>query len=413
MYPAAYLTGAGLGMVVTPHLLLRMMLSDVDYDPAIVRTCGLFVLGLAMFVIETVRHRLVVLYRPIIAIRVLFCAGYVVLYAQTGNPFFVTTLGVVGAGVIASSIASRARAPSRVARAVRADLDIDANGKRFSALAWGDGPVVLLLHGFPDTAHTWDEVGPAIARAGYRVIAPFLRGYPPSELPDHDIDARTLGEDIIALAAAVSAEPVRVVGHDWGAEAIHNAVALAPERFERIVTIAIPHRATVALTPSLVWKLRHFFTLKLPGAVRRFAADDFAMIEVLWKRWSPTWRYTAADLEAVKNHFAIPGALDAALGYYRAAEIRTPAFLRTPVEVPALAIAGADDPSGSRAIYDGARRQFRAGYEVIEIPGGHFCHRESPTACADAIVGFFGERTDVGGHPAGASSRIVPVSNTM
>jgi len=104
-YPATYLTGSALGMVVTPHLLLRMMLSSVDYDAAIVRMCGLFVLGLAGFVILTIRHRLAVLYPFIIGVRVVFCIGYVVLYAQTGNPFFLTTLGVVGAGVIASSIA--------------------------------------------------------------------------------------------------------------------------------------------------------------------------------------------------------------------------------------------------------------------------------------------------------------------
>src|SRR5262249_26114504 len=144
---------------------------------------------------------------------------------------------------------------------------------------------------------------------------------------------------------------------------------------------------------------RHFITLVLPGAEARFAANDFAGIEVLWKRWSPTWRYTAADLAPVRNAFAAPGALKAALGYYRAAKFRTPAFLRTPVDVPALAIAGADDPGAPPELFERARRQFRARYEVATIPGGHFCHRESPDACLAALVGFLAGTERSPGRP--------------
>ena len=279
---------------------------------------------------------------------------------------------------------------------------------RFAALTWGDdaAPPVLLLHGFPDTAHTWDVVGPAIAAAGYRAVAPFLRGYAPSELPERDIDARTLGEDVIAMARALSARPIRVVGHDWGAEAVHAAVALAPEKFERIATIAIPHRAAIAPTPKLLWALRHFFAFKLPGAARRFAANDFAGIEVLWKRWSPTWRYTDADLATVKATFARPGVLDAALGYCRAAKFRTPAFLRAPVEVPALVIAGADDPNAPVALFQRARSQFRAGCEVVAISGGHFCHRESPEQATRAILDHFSCDANVTMLPPGSRTMI-------
>jgi pimeloyl-ACP methyl ester carboxylesterase len=390
-YPAFYLSSAALGMMFWPRLLLDMMLSNGDYDLAFVRMCGLFVLGLAVFVILTIRHRLTVLYPAIIGVRVVFCTGYVILYAQTHDPFFLTTLAMVGAGVVASSIAhtlDRRDAVPRAHRPVRVDLEIEANGTKFAALTWGEGPLVLLFHGFPDTAQTWDRIGPAIARAGYRVVAPYLRGYPPSALPASDTDSRTLGEDVVAIAKALSKDPVRIVGHDWGAEAVQAAVALAPERFSHVVTIAIPHRAAITFTPMLAWRVRHFIGLTLPGAEARFAARDFAGIEVLWKRWSPTWRYTDADLEPVKNLFAAPGALHAALGYYRAASFRTPAFLRAPVDVPTLAICGADDPNISPAQFESARGLFRGRYEVATIPGGHFCHRESPDACVDAIVPF-------------------------
>ena len=145
-----------------------------------------------------------------------------------------------------------------------------ANGLQFAFLEWGvaGDPLALLLHGFPDTAHTWDAFGPALARSGFHVVAPFSRGYAPTSIPTGDADAATLGEDVIALIAALGAQRAVVVGHDWGADAAYAAAALAPARVSRIVTVAIPHRG--ALTPPrLLWKLRHVFALPAPGAARR------------------------------------------------------------------------------------------------------------------------------------------------
>src|SRR5262249_4662540 len=136
-YPACYLTAAALGMLVAPRLYLRGMLSNVAYEPAMVQMCGLFVLGLAGFVIATIRHRLAVLHGLVIGVRWVFCTGYVLLYVATGDPLFLTTLGVVGAGVIASSIAWLRGDTRAAGAAAAADLTLDANGKRFAALAWG------------------------------------------------------------------------------------------------------------------------------------------------------------------------------------------------------------------------------------------------------------------------------------
>jgi pimeloyl-ACP methyl ester carboxylesterase len=248
--------------------------------------------------------------------------------------------------------------------------------------------LVLLVHGFPDTARTWDRIGPEIAGAGFRVVAPFLRGYAPSGLPARDVDSRTLGEDVIAWISALGEERASLVGHDWGAEAVYAAAGLAKERIVRMVTVAIPHRARLAITPRLAWGLRHFGTLTLPGAERRFARRDFQMVDELCRRWSPTWRFTAADLEPVKNAFAAPGSLHAALGYYRAVSMRTPPFLRAPVEVDALAIAGSDDPSVAPESFESVRPHFTRGYRVQAIPGGHFCHRESPETFSSQVIPF-------------------------
>ncbi|HUB09051.1 MAG TPA: alpha/beta hydrolase [Myxococcales bacterium] len=269
---------------------------------------------------------------------------------------------------------------------------LQANGLRFACLEWGRGPLVLALHGFPDTAESWDPLGPKLAAAGFHVVAPYLRGYAPTEPPPRDADSRTLGEDVLGLLDALGEPRAFVVGHDWGAEAAYAAVALAPERVARLVAIGIPHRAALTPTPRLAWALRHFVTLTLPGAEARFARRDLAGIARLWHRWSPTWSFTEGDLAPVKRCLAAPGSLHAALGYYRAASVRTPAFLRRPVEVPTLNVAGADDPSVPPATFEATRAHFRAAFQVAAIPGGHFCHRESPDPFLAAVLPFLTAR---------------------
>jgi hypothetical protein len=102
-YPAGYLTTSGLGMTFAPQWSLDMMFSNGHYQSAFVRMCGLFVIGLAAIVIQTIRLRITALYATLIAVRVVFCAGYIVLYAQTGDPFFLVVLAIVGAGLLAST----------------------------------------------------------------------------------------------------------------------------------------------------------------------------------------------------------------------------------------------------------------------------------------------------------------------
>ncbi len=263
---------------------------------------------------------------------------------------------------------------------------IDANGLRFAYLEWGAGPLVLALHGFPDTPHTWDVIGPAIAAKGFRVVAPFLRGYAPSEASARDTTTRDLGEDTVALIRALGAERAHLVGHDWGAEGVYAAVGLAPERVITLTAIGIPHRAAVMPTPKLGWALRHFATLRLPGAEKRFARDDFAELEVFIRRWSPTWQFTAAELAPIKACFARPGTVHATLGYYRAASVLLPAFMKQRIAVPTLNFAGADDPGVSPAVYEATRKHYSGAFEVAVIPGGHFCHREAPEALITKLL---------------------------
>lgn len=257
---------------------------------------------------------------------------------------------------------------------------IQANGLRFAYLEEGRGPLVLLLHGFPDTPHTWDAVRPALAAAGYRAVTPFTRGYAPTEIPAVEAyDGDTLGRDALALIAALGEEREKafLVGHDWGAGAAYCAAGLEPERLRMLITVGIPHPASVIPTPGLVWAVRHFFTLSRKGAAAKIRAGDMAHIDELVQRWSPGWKVPPGETDAAKAAFREPGCLEAALGYYRALSPRLPAGQRAKVRVPAAAFAGTDDVVAPAA-YERARARYVDRYEVVTMPGSHFLHRQYP-----------------------------------
>ncbi|MDP3276352.1 MAG: alpha/beta hydrolase [Deltaproteobacteria bacterium] len=255
---------------------------------------------------------------------------------------------------------------------------ITANDVRLAYFEEGTGPLVLLIHGFPDTPHTWSAVRPAIAALGFRVVTPFTRGYFPSEIPRNGAyDADTLGQDVVSLITALGEERAVIVGHDWGASAAYSAAGLSPERVQMLITVAIPHPASVVPTPSLLWTVRHFFAFQPKSANARVRADDFAHLDELVQRWSPAWHVPPDETRAVKEALRPEGHAEAALGYYRALSLALPKAQRRPVTVPSVAFAGTDDLIAPSA-YERARKRYRAAYEVVTMPGGHFMHREHP-----------------------------------
>lgn len=258
---------------------------------------------------------------------------------------------------------------------------VTANGVRFGYLQAGpaDGPLVLLIHGFPDTAHSWDASMAALAADGYRCVAPFQRGYYPTEVaPDGKYDVDTLGRDVLALIPALGAKDAAIVGHDWGAGAAYAAAALDPDKVRALVTLAIPHPGGIRMSPSLLWSARHFFTFNMPGAVERLRANNFAMVDHLWQRWDPAWKdIPASETAAVKEAFAHPGCAEAAVAYYRTLRRWIPPSHRMPINVPTAAFAGTEDIVSTR-LYEKARKMFTAAYEVVQMPGGHFMHRQHP-----------------------------------
>jgi pimeloyl-ACP methyl ester carboxylesterase len=255
---------------------------------------------------------------------------------------------------------------------------LDADGVRFAYLEEGSGPLVLLIHGFPDTAHTWDAVRPALANAGYRAVSPNTRGYWPTAVPkDGDYRGDRLARDMLAFIAALGEEEAIVIGHDWGASAAYGAANLEPKRVRFLVTVAIPHIGGVLPFPRVLWGVRHFLRFRFPDADALLRRDDFRHVDELVQRWSPSWKVPAGETDAVKEAFRHPGCVEAALGYYRAISLPTRAQTDH-IKVPSAVFCGDDDHIVKLSDYERARRCYDAPHTIVHMPGGHFLHREHP-----------------------------------
>jgi len=282
---------------------------------------------------------------------------------------------------------------------------VEVNGIDFAFLEAGSGPLALCLHGFPDSAHTWRHLLPELARAGFRAVAPFMRGYAPTALAaDGCYQLGALVSDAVGLHEALDGDERAVlIGHDWGAETGYGAASFAPDRWRRFVALAIPPLTLDDRLFSDYDQLKRFFYLffiKTSPADSIVAADDMAFLDRLWEDWSPGYD-AAEDLSNVKRCLREPANLPAALGYYRANEPRLhdddtidaypaehKALLLTPPQ-PTLYLHGDQDGCVDVAFSAGAERHLSPGSEMEIVEGaGHFLQLERPAAVNERIVAW-------------------------
>jgi pimeloyl-ACP methyl ester carboxylesterase len=266
----------------------------------------------------------------------------------------------------------------------------------FQALAAGpaEAPLVLVLHGFPDAPPTFARLLGELAARGFRAVAPWARGYAPSEL-EGPYDVETLANDVLALcdALAPDGEHVHLVGHDWGAVVTYTACALAPGRFGASVALAVPHPlAFLRATTRTAQVLRswYMFFFQLPGAERLAAARDFTLIDRLWRTWSPGYTLPAALRDEVFD--CLRASWPAPLLYYRAMfrpfgeamrRLRPTTGIARRLTVPMLYLHGADDGCIAPSAARGAERYFAGEYRAELIDGaGHFLAAECPDEIA-------------------------------
>lgn len=277
-------------------------------------------------------------------------------------------------------------------------LDLETLRGRFHCLVDGpaDGPVALCLHGFPDVAHGMSAVAAALAARGYRAVAPFLRGYAPSTL-DGPYDVDSLGADVLALADALSpTRPVSIVGHDWGAVATYAALARAPSRFSRAVTMAVPHPVAFAWNlarhPGQLARSWYMLAVQPRAGGWLLERRDHALVDRLYRDWSPGWTPDPRHVSRVKACLAASG--DAPLGLYRAlfrpatdARRRLARAAAQRISTPLLYLHGERDGCVGAALGERQERYFDGPHERRVVSGvGHFLHLEAPLAIQPMIV---------------------------
>ncbi|PVB25945.1 alpha/beta fold hydrolase [Mycobacteroides abscessus] len=291
-------------------------------------------------------------------------------------------------------------------------LRVMAPAVDLEVLTWGNpgAPVAVLLHGFPDSAWTWEQLAPMLADQGWYVVAPFTRGYAPSSLAyDDDYSLGSLVSDVVTVYRAVDGDGRAViVGHDWGG-AIASAVASThPEMFSRAVLIAIPPLAAIkglahpgrlwSALPVLVRQLPRSWYMPVLSVPRISDSKGELLINRLWRLWAPAAevdRYRQQGLEALGTR----ARRRAAFSYYRAVwnpfyrraknhrDIQRHAF-GSP-RIPTLYLQGADDTCGLEATGARAEEHMPSGSRRVVVSGaGHFAHLERPEVITSHILDY-------------------------
>ena len=257
----------------------------------------------------------------------------------------------------------------------------------------GEGPDIVLVHGFPDTPFSYADLQAELVRAGWRVTVPWLRGYHADTIVSgRPYDFETIGRDGLALLDAIGAQRAVVVGHDWGALMAFVMATLAPERTRAIVTLAIPHPSLLKRTPASLFAARHFLELKLPWAAQSFRRRDFAYVDKLYSRWAPNWSGAERDasVRRVKQALSTPQTLAGAIDYYRALPLGGSRLLDQPPDVANLTVGGTADIVDVE-LFEQTPRLFPAPSKALIVDGaGHWPHREDAALVLPAIVSFAG-----------------------
>lgn len=270
-----------------------------------------------------------------------------------------------------------------------------------------DGAAVILLHGFPYDPRCWDEVAPALAARGFRVVVPYLRGYGPTRFLSAETvrsgQQGALAQDLLDLMDALSIPRAALAGYDWGGRTACIVAALHPERVTGLVTGCGYNIQDIAgfATPAApeaehrFWYQYYFHT---PRGRAGLAANRDGIGRLLWRLWSPSWSFDDATYARTAASFANPDYVDVVIHSYRhrygyvegdpAYDAIERAVAATPaIGVPTISLHGADDGVDPPSEADGDRERFTGRYERRILPGvGHDIPQEAPEATIRALL---------------------------
>jgi pimeloyl-ACP methyl ester carboxylesterase len=268
------------------------------------------------------------------------------------------------------------------------------------------GRSVVLMHGFPDDIHAYDDVAPPLAAAGYRVIVPYLRGYGPTGFLDDNTprsgEQAALGHDLLDLIDALDLKRPILAGYDWGGRAACVVSALWPERVGGLVSItgyniqniATANQPQSAAAEYCYWYQWYFHTER---GVAGLTQNRGPLCRLLWELWSPNYRFSDVDYAKTAASFDNPDFVAVVIQSYRHrygnapgdpryAEIEARLASRPQISVPTVVLHGAADGVGPAANSEGHARFFTGSYRREVVPvAGHFLPREAPDAVDKAV----------------------------
>jgi pimeloyl-ACP methyl ester carboxylesterase len=268
---------------------------------------------------------------------------------------------------------------------------------------------IVLLHGFPDDAHAFDNVAPPLAKAGHRVLVPYLRGYGPTRFRDTTAprmaEQAAIGQDLIDFADALGLKQMALAGYDWGGRAAAIAAALHPERVRATVIIGGytiqnvfgPQQPAPPEVERELWYQWYFNTERGRAGL---AANRRSLCKLLWQTWSPGWRFTEEEYARTAPSFDNPDFVDVVIHSYRHRIANAPGeqrfeemerqlAQRPKIAAPSILLYGATDPLARPAaqITPAERALFPALVARRVIPGaGHFLPRENPESVSTALL---------------------------
>lgn len=274
---------------------------------------------------------------------------------------------------------------------------IHTNGIRLHYVTQGQGPLLLFLHGFPEFWYTWRHQIPVFA-AFFKVVAVDLRGYNDSDKPTavSDYAMPELVKDISELITALGYDRCHLVGHDWGGGIAWSVAQAHPAQVEKLVILNCPHPQRFIAgfaTPMQWWRSAYIGFFQLPWLPELIlAANGYAFIDTAFDNMAfNRSAITPADVQAFKTAIARPGALQAALNYYR--NLLSPNLLQSEwsvLEVPTLMIWGEDDPAFESSLAEGTEDYVRDFHLRYIDNCGHWVPQEYPDLVNQYLAEFFG-----------------------
>lgn len=293
--------------------------------------------------------------------------------------------------------------------------DVSANGIRLHVAEAGTGPLVLLLHSFPEFWWAWRDQLTALSAAGYRAVAADLRGYGDSDKPPRGYDGWTLAGDVAGLIKALGETRAHLVGHAWGGMIGWTVAALHPRLVASVTAVAAPHplalrsavrRGVLRRQDNQAAAISRVFRAQLPWLPERnLADDDAAVVERLLRQWGgPRWTVStefaevaAADRAAMR----VPGVAHSALEYFRWAmrsQLRGDGHrfadeLNRRLAVPVLQVHGTLDPYLLESTARASREWLPPNVRYRSLADvGHFPHHEAPATLDDLLIEFLGDQ---------------------